>query len=333
MGAALAVGCASTPDVAINYYHAKTDVDVTVLRTVKCSAKEDIVSASTVTVATRHSADDRAPQSLRLADMKGSFADASATVSFYPDGRLQGINGKGEGRGSEILTSAVKLAAAVLPVPFDGGGARAKDDRCTDMNGSLTERGGTVTLKYATTISEATGGPVPMSPTSESQYWHDRFLPNLGDVRVQLAPDGIGRPRVTLSDTGGPDFAPLKTRQPGSGTLTVTTGPADTPPVILQTKAVTVAQFGQPVTVPLPKAASFGTNTFSVKLAETGAITELGYSLTASTAATLDAVTGAIDSVSGQSVAEKAAEAKAEADLIAQQQRLLRCRETPETCI
>jgi hypothetical protein len=77
------------------------------------------------------------------------------------------------------------------------------------------------------------------------------------------------------------------------------------------------------------KAALFGKQTFTVSLSEAGAVMSVGYGKNAGTASALNAI-GAI--VNTETAAAKAAELKAQADLIAQQQRLVLCQTKPDQC-
>jgi hypothetical protein len=86
-----------------------------------------------------------------------------------------------------------------------------------------------------------------------------------------------------------------------------------------------------PLAVPIPKAALFGKQGFSLVLAESGKITSMGYARTTGVPGALNA----FSSISGKGTTEDAADAAAldaAADLIYQQQRLNNCRLKPEDC-
>lgn len=85
------------------------------------------------------------------------------------------------------------------------------------------------------------------------------------------------------------------------------------------------------LTLPIPKAALFGKQTFQLALADSGRITSLGYGRTAGASGALNAV----GSLAGEQTAADTAEAaalKAAADLIAQQARLSSCVLKPTDC-
>ncbi len=82
----------------------------------------------------------------------------------------------------------------------------------------------------------------------------------------------------------------------------------------------------------IPKAAVFGKQSFSLTLAESGAVTSVDYGKLSGASGALNAATSAAGAVAPESTANRAAEVKAQADLIAQQQRLVRCQAQPDKC-
>jgi hypothetical protein len=93
-----------------------------------------------------------------------------------------------------------------------------------------------------------------------------------------------------------------------------------------------VAQLGTLYSLPIPKAVLFGKLQLSLALAESGALTTLQYSK--QTAAPSMATGGQDVSarLAPETAAQKAADLKAESDIIAQQQRLVRCQADPAKC-
>ena len=83
--------------------------------------------------------------------------------------------------------------------------------------------------------------------------------------------------------------------------------------------------------VPIPKAALFGKQTFSLVLAESGRITSLGYGRTAGVPGALGATAAAAGAETTEDNTEAAA-MKAASDLIAQQQRYNNCKLKPSEC-
>jgi hypothetical protein len=84
---------------------------------------------------------------------------------------------------------------------------------------------------------------------------------------------------------------------------------------------------------PVPRAALFGSRKFELSLSEAGRPLAIGYTGASGGSSAISAAAAAATAAADDSVLTEAAETKAEADLIAQQQRLVRCRANPETCI
>jgi hypothetical protein len=208
-------GCASVPDVTVNYYLPRGVLQTTVVRTIACDVQNNVFLASTVIAKPVYSRDPGSGKSLKLKDLNGAFANADVGLTFYEDGRLSGLNVTQTGQGGEILKSAVLLAGAVLAA------------------------------------------------------W---------------------------------------------------------------TGSIAVPQRGRVFMLPIPHAAMFGKQSFGLALAESGAITTLKYAEESGLSSGMSAATAAFTEFRGDTTAESAAKLKAEADVIAQQQRLIRCQLNPAGC-
>ncbi len=83
--------------------------------------------------------------------------------------------------------------------------------------------------------------------------------------------------------------------------------------------------------LPIPKPALFGKVAFSLSLADSGRVVEAGYGKTTGAAGALATITS-LGTAELQSLNAETAAMKAEADFIAQQQRLMNCRLKPAEC-
>jgi hypothetical protein len=97
-------------------------------------------------------------------------------------------------------------------------------------------------------------------------------------------------------------------------------------------KGIVPIPTAEPYDLPIPTAALFGTQKLGLSLSEAGAITAIDYGKSTGAAGTANAATTIVGAVTPESTATKAADIKAQADLIAQQQRLHRCLVNPTTC-
>ena len=154
---------------------------------------------------------------------------------------------------------------------------------------------------------------------------HKELFPAIGMVTYTLDKIGVSYQSVSQIEEDNKNSVQISMRQPDHHNLSVMVG-TDTP------QRETIFDDLVPITnpksmydLPIPKAAFFGTQTFSLAVAESGAITQIGYGANSGASQVLGTAENAVNSFAGQTTAERAAEAKAEADLIAQQQRLIRC--------
>lgn len=131
----------------------------------------------------------------------------------------------------------------------------------------------------------------------------------------------IAQPR----DAVGSAEVPLRLQRMVSFSVQVRDAQGD-----IAAKSIPVPTSGSFV-LPVPKAALFGKQSFSLSLADSGRITSLGYGSTSGAAGSLNA----LSAVAGAETTEENAQAaamKAASDLIAQQQRYSNCKLKPTEC-
>jgi len=96
--------------------------------------------------------------------------------------------------------------------------------------------------------------------------------------------------------------------------------------------SVVVAQLGTPYSLPLPPPTTFGKRALAATFSESGALTLAQFTSNTGVGQGLNVVNSALAATKGTTAAEKAAELKAEADVIAQTQRLAQCLADPKSC-
>jgi hypothetical protein len=94
---------------------------------------------------------------------------------------------------------------------------------------------------------------------------------------------------------------------------------------------IPVPQWGTRYTVPVPKPPLFGSNEVNLTLNDSGKIKSLKYGST-NGAKDLGTAISTIANQIDETDSEKAAALKNEADIIAQQQRLIKCQTNPTEC-
>lgn len=327
--AVFASGCATVPDVTLSYYRTKWNAQVTVTQTVGCKTEtKQLYALSALTVLPTYSSDTNNSSKLRIKSLDGGFSDSDLTMTFTDDGRLKSINQSTTGQGEAIIKSAVALTAAL-----EGMKILALDgaiDPCDFLTQTFKDK--PVTLTYRATIDQTTLNELPrLLPTQDSEYVYrkiERGLPVLS-IRIGKTTDNVGGPSYGgLTEESG-NVVLLELQKTKFVEVSVEVSRTNPPSEeILGPVRITAPQ-ETTYKLPIPKGAFFGKQAFSVTLSDSGAVLSVGYNKTSGVAGALNAA-GAIAAT--DTAATKAAELKAQADLIYQQQRLILCQTKPDQC-
>lgn len=324
--------CASLPEVEYSYYPAKSQALITVTQTLDCTTdKKAVIVVNTPSVTAVYFADvTKGPYRIKIKDVEGTFSpftDSDISFSFYDDGRLKSINQSTTGQGETIIKSAVSLASAL------GGAAPPPPGQTLTICDKIDNwgKGKPVTLVYSGTIDLATklGQSVPLAPavTSRKLFADLKDDPSVPIMAVQVgaAPPTDNGAKYLGAETSA-DYVPLTLQSTASVVVTVKASGA-----AIWNAAVPVP-LPQTYVLPIPKAALFGKQSFSLALSEAGVITSVEYGKNTGAASVLNAAGAAATAQAPETTAAKAADVKAQADLIAQQQRLARCQANPAQC-
>jgi hypothetical protein len=171
----------------------------------------------------------------------------------------------------------------------------------------------------------------PLDPTPESRLNATRLSDALGGVcafyrgsePLPLPLDYAKRDGDVLLAVRQPALAHVAVKAGGRS------GGCDLEPV--WDGRLPVAQLGTAYELPIPRAPLFGKQVFAVSFAESGALSSVEYGANTGAGSALDVANAAASAMTG-AMAAKAAELKAESDLIEQQQRLVRCTADPASC-
>jgi hypothetical protein len=343
LGSLLASACARTPDVQASYYLPKSSLSVKAIRTVACDTHGTVFSATAVTSTLNFGRDEAfglQPISFRALD--GQLANNDLALSFYDDGRLKGINATTVGRGEEVFKSAISLASTVAGGGFTLLSTRPGVPPPTPC-GLIKTFGGKekmVTLVYSGSEKFDQAGPrasVLQLDAGSPEYHHqiNEALSVLcfgvgaakkDPMPIQVAPGETARAAINV-----------KLRQPAKVPVFVSEGAdeacatADRAKKIWSGGAI-VPQLGDPYSLPIPTAALFGKQSMELALTESGIVTTLKYGKESGAAGILNVMNTGLTEAKPDSAATQAAEIKGEADLIAQQQRLIRCQLDASKC-
>ncbi|MDR3390872.1 MAG: hypothetical protein P4L77_03970 [Sulfuriferula sp.] len=325
-GLLLLAGCSSVPNVTYNYYPAKWNAVATITQTIGCNnAKTRLVVLNTPTLTPYYSADFDKPFRISIKNLDSGFADSSMTMTFTEDGRLKTINQSTTGQGETIVKSAVSLMTTVAAITR----LKATEGPLEECNIIETTGGGKpVTLNYRATIDAAAlGKSIDFTATPESAKLYELLqnrLPKL-QANVSNAIDNQSGPRYDAPSpaTTSDNIVLLELQKTGSVTVTFDAGAA--------TFGSTVIIIPEPGSyrLPIPKAALFGKQTFGITLSDAGAVTSISYGKETGTASALNSLNAA---ATPETTSATAASLKAQADLIAQQQRLVLCQTKPDQC-
>jgi hypothetical protein len=326
----LLAGCASTPDVEVTYYLPQAALQTTVIRTINCDAQDNVVMVSTVIAKVIYSRNETESRTVRIRDADSQWANTEMTFTLLEDGRLAGLNATQAGQGPEILKSAFALAGAVMAAA--DGNAGIVTTECNFVRSINKEKGLTLTFIDTEIFGQDVVAKRVIDPIPESGAYYEKVRNIMGKVCIEGTKRTLN-PKVTRAKYHGnfnsavkiglidPAVFDMHVKQDGDSSCI--------DPIF--SLSPLVPQRGDKFDLPVPKPQAFGKQVFAVTLAESGAITMLKYGKDTGAAGVLNAVADATGTATTTN-SEKFLELKAEADIIAQQQRLVRCRTTPTSC-
>jgi hypothetical protein len=175
-----------------------------------------------------------------------------------------------------------------------------------------------------------------MTAEETSDNYASTFGAAIGEICAVVVKEPAPLKPVVYSEQAGDVL--LKLRQPGTASIFVTGGEGVVctkhggKATVLWQGKVPVSQFGTEYGLPVPRAVMFGKQAFAVSIAESGAIGSLQYASNTGAAQAMGAGSAALTALQGETATQKAAELKAQADVIAQQQRWVTCNADPKNC-
>lgn len=329
-------GCASVPDVTIPYYLPAASTRIKVLQTIACnSSGTRIAFGHSVSLVTEYGPDTANVHWLRIKSLGGRGADTTAKIERTEDGRLSGINATTKGQGDKIVDAAIKVAGSGASIGMKMLGAPVnKQPGCAEVLAWGGDKG--VAISYVADYPSRDGAPLKLTiePASIAVYKDlAQYLPKL-ELTVSPA-EAV--PSITRADNDTSRAVDVYLAKQVRQTFSLYVH-SDQPafamngllhdPLWTQTVMLpTVDTYA----VPIPRGSFFGGNGFSLALSPSGAVTSIGYDRTPGAAAVAGNLASAADAYAG-STAARAAQYQAQADLIAQQQRLTQCEADASTC-
>lgn len=348
--AAVCAGCASIPDVEVNYRPVRWALQVAIVHTVTCNRDNSLAiierGATFVPIYAAAAADPRF--ALRLKDLDRFYADADLQIALTDDGRLKSINASTTGQGEAVIKGAITAAAtlAAMPAPAAAPASAVslqhhnalqklipKATPATvcrvvrEWSRTAPDQLPQVSLVQTALVKGTTADKPPATSEDQKALLEQLQAANL-DFAASLS-SSFGteelQPIAQPRDAVGSAEVPLRLQRMVSFSVQVRDAQGD-----IAAKSIPVPTSGSFV-LPVPKAALFGKQSFSLSLADSGRITSLGYGSTSGAAGSLNA----LSAVAGAETTEENAQAaamKAASDLIAQQQRFSNCKLKPTEC-
>lgn len=331
--ALLLTACAQLPDVTYQYYQPKSATTLSVTQNLQCVKdpsstkdktiyKELDITTSIVTPLTSYSADYNVPaeqlerQQLSLKDLNGTFTDANASVTFTEDGRIASMNATLTGEGETILKSAISLGTTaatfagvgVLEIESPAEQAKRAKELAKEVCPILAGWPNADKLALTFTRINDLGTQAQGEQISLNDPDHDRTIwVSDQDLYNFLKSSGVRLPVVTATVGHVSPNVRVATYQSKRFEGVVPLWLQDTATVRLDYKIdrIPVATNSNLVVVPLkgsdhlyavvvPKGELFGTETVSLTLSPSGAITTLGYGKTNGAAGAMNVAAAAL---------------------------------------
>lgn len=322
-------GCGHIPDAKLTYFSTQTSVAFKVIRTVMCDSKDIPIVANTVTSSVTHKANHDEPHTVSLANLRGTFSNSDFKLELTEDGRLSSVNASTTGQGEAILKTISTLSSTL--VPFAAQPFKTYSAECA----FIKEVGGgkPISVTYEGSVDptrEGQGQTIP--PDASGKLYVDRIGSAIGGICAVVV--SSRRPASPSQYKATDDELLLKVRQPGWAEFAVRVGAPDSCRLepSLWSGLIPVAQLGVSYDLPIPRPATFGKQVFSATFAESGALKSVQYASETGAAQTAGALNSLVTIAQGETLSQKLAEVKGEADLIAQQQRLVSCLADPKSC-
>jgi hypothetical protein len=333
------VACASIPDVEYTYYMSKMNGVATVTQTLRCTQdNKDLVIVNTPSFVPTYTADlSRGTYKISIRDIEGTFrgfADSDANFGFFDDGRLKTINQSTTGQGEAAIKSIVSLATTVTGL---GGVQLVKAEaglpECTIIE-NFGGKDKQVSLSYRAEVNFPNNPPptpnIEAKPTEASKQLFDQLnkggkLPNF-QLWIGKAFDAGSR-ATSRSPGGDTPSVNLTLQRVATVEVRITAEQKSEQETIW--KGNVALPGAETYELPIPRAALFGSQKFSLTLSEAGAITAVDYGKGTGAAGAANAIATALGP---ETTATKATDLKTQADLIAQQTRLHNCQVKPLDC-
>jgi hypothetical protein len=290
-----------------------------------------LVAVPTLTVTAAYRADWSNPQTIPVKQLDSGFADLDLSIQLTEDGRLKGINATTTGQAEAITKSVVSAITTLGALGSAKTLDKAKDmaEACKLIGAWTNNKALTVNWRFPIDAKTKDGTVAPEQDV-ESKPLMDAIAGVLGPLTVSVKHSGLAKASTVDSSAASSSDLRLKLQRMGLVEIEATVQPPGSgKPQSIGSSSILVPLPDKPYEVAIPKAALFGTQALILELADSGALLKVAYKKMVGAAGAANALQNIANA---DSPATKAAELKAQADLLAQQQRLVLCLTSPKEC-
>lgn len=346
-------GCASMPDTTIGYHIPKSKINVVVSQTVSCIKTSKPIVETNVKFTPVYYAGSGEFQIINLSELDTWYSTGNVEITLTSDGRLLSFGADSTGVGNEIvdtLVSLVTLSTSITkskkPLSLEETKEKQK------IRKIIKERIKTACEEVNKLAEKKDNKPLPLSIVLRSVInFSDNNTPIFKPFVIDSYPKSI---YMDIKDAlGALSYAPITSLkkeeirlplvnsykkgrsimlvEPNIATIKLNRTPLGSRQIQVFEAKVNVPQWGESYYVPIPKPPFFGNNLINLTLHESGKIKTLKFGVT-NGAKNLGASFKALNNTLVTSDEKEAKKLKDEADVLAQQQRLIVCKVTPEQC-
>lgn len=324
-------GCGSMPDLKVGYYLPKSSLSVTVIQTATCHSENLPILVTDVVLEASYQANTQTLHTIDLNKFGRGPTKTDATANFYDDGRLKSINVSQTGEAKELLTTFVKLIPIAFILGFDEKDMIAACEYLKKMAAkekplSIIHRGHTSFEKGATGIAHV----IEMKQATVPDEAFEKLELIFGQIAATyVLPDQKTAVMHVVDKHKGERLTLI---QPERALIKVVVNRPDQKKLVDFTGGAWVPQHGTKYDLPIQKSPWFGQNVFALDLSQSGHVTKIQYTGNRGSAELSGVISEAQTQYKDESLQDDLDKAKAEADLIYQQQRLVKCQADPAEC-
>lgn len=327
-------GCAKMPDAIVNYYLPESKVVISANQTVSCIDESNPIVKTDVTFVPIYSANLNQQKTIDFSKLDTLYAGGEATLVLTDDGRLSSFNTTATGVGGEVIDTIISLIdiLGVREEPAKSEDACKIVNKLAGKTKDIQNPLSIVLTSMVTFSGDNTSPNINATPFKIKEYpesIYKEISPALGELSIEGKLARTVTPTLSAKKVTGQAIALL---EPAIVTLEVTQKGPVAANETKYTASVSVPQLGTDYMVPIPNPPLFGEMVLELSLSESGKINSLKYGSVSGAENAGTSLSALHDHFGSQTDEEKAKELKAQADIMAQQQRIVICKATPSLC-